>query len=91
MLYKLVQTDSYLKVAAKFFKKHPELLEKYKKALTILVTNPQHPSLRLHKLQGKLKNFHSVSIDLSYRLIIEFEIQDNQILLINIGTHDQVY
>ena len=53
--------------------------------------NPFHPSLRLHKLQGKLDSLHSVSIDMQYRISIEFYIKDNRIIPINIGTHDEVY
>lgn len=91
MQYKLIQTASYLKKASKFFKKRPELLEKYAKTLAILEHNPQHPSLRLHKLQGNLRQYHSVSIDMSYRLVIDFVIHESKIILIAIGTHQQVY
>ena len=53
--------------------------------------DPFHPSLRLHKLRGKLESLHSVSIDMQYRISIEFYIKDNRIVPINIGTHDDVY
>lgn len=91
MAYKIIQTKSYLKIAAKFFKKHPELLKKYGKAITLLTDNPYHPSLRLHKLQGKHQEYFSVSIDMSYRLVIDLVIDDKEITPINIGTHDEVY
>lgn len=91
MSYKLIQTDSYLKQAARFFKKHPQLLERYAKTLILLEVNPYHPSLRLHKLQGKLRLYHSISIDMSYRLVIDFIIEEKQILLLSIGHHKQVY
>ena len=54
-------------------------------------SNPFHPSLRIHALQGKLKGLHSISITLSYRLTIEFLIDDKEIIPIDIGTHDRVY
>ena len=48
--------------------------------------NPFHPSLRLHKLQGKLDGLWSISIDKRYRII--FEPQDDGItLFISIGLH----
>ena len=53
--------------------------------------DPFHPSLRLHPLEGKLKGLHSVSIDMQYRISIEFYIEDSKIIPINIGTHDEVY
>lgn len=33
--------------------------------------NPFHPSLRAHALGGKLEGLHSVSINLSYRIMLE--------------------
>jgi mRNA-degrading endonuclease YafQ of YafQ-DinJ toxin-antitoxin module len=56
-----------------------------------LEINPFHPSLRLHKLQGKLNEYHSVSINLSYRIVIDLVITEAQIIPIDIGAHDEVY
>ncbi len=53
--------------------------------------NPFHPSLRLHPLHGKLKGLYSISITVSYRVTVEFVIDEKEILLIHIGTHDEVY
>lgn len=88
---KLIFTESYEKRAAKIIKKHPELIGQYEKVLKLLEINPQHPSLRLHKLSGKLSELSSVSINISYRIVLNFIIKDDLIILIDIGTHDQVY
>lgn len=90
-MYQLIITESYQKRAKKFFAKHPEILKQYEKVLKLLCANPQHPSLRLHKLSGRLSGLFSVSINISYRLIINFIIKNNQIILIDIGSHDEVY
>jgi mRNA-degrading endonuclease YafQ of YafQ-DinJ toxin-antitoxin module len=50
-----------------------------------------HPSLRLHKLSGSLSGLSSVSINMSYRITLELMIQGSDIILINIGSHDEVY
>ena len=91
MTYKILITSEYLKKLKKFIKKHPDMLERYAKTFGILEVDPFHPSLRLHKLKGKLCEFHSISINMEYRVIIDFIIQDNQIIPIDIGTHDEVY
>lgn len=91
MTYELIYTESYNKKAAMFLKKHPNLLSVYKKALQLLTLNPQHPSLRLHRLQGHLQDLYSISINLSYRITFEFLIQEKQILLVNVGDHRTVY
>jgi Plasmid maintenance system killer protein. len=87
----IIYTDSYLKRAKKFFKKHPELISQYEKTLKLLELNPNHPSLRLHKLHGKLSELYSVSINISYRISIDFLIEDNKIIPVDIGSHDHVY
>ena len=91
MNYKIIQTDEYFKKLKKFIKKHPEVLDRYSKTLTLLEIDPLHPSLRLHKLKGKLNSYYSVSINMQYRVVIDFIIKDNKIIPIDIGTHDEVY
>lgn len=87
----IIYTDSYIKRAKKFIKKHPELTSQYEKTLKLLELNPNHPSLRLHKLHGKLSELYSVSINISYRISIDFLIEDNKIIPVDIGSHDDVY
>jgi len=62
--YKIIRTDEYFKKLKKFIKKHPEVLAKYSKTIELLTLDPYHPSLRLHKLQGKLRIYHSISINI---------------------------
>jgi mRNA-degrading endonuclease YafQ of YafQ-DinJ toxin-antitoxin module len=88
---KLIFTETYEKKSKKFIKKHPELKDKYIKTLRILEITPNHPSLKIHKLTGKLSKLHSISINLSYRIIIYFIIKKDTIIPIDIGTHDKVY
>ena len=91
MTYKLIYTKSYNKKAKKFIRKHPDLLNQYEKILKLLELNPNHPSLRLHELKGKLKGIYSVSINISYRITLELIITESDIILIDVGPHDQIY
>ena len=91
MNYKLVFPESYIGRARKFLKKHPEIRGQYRKTLELLELDPYHPSLRLHSLQGNLSGLSSVSINISYRIVLELIIEGREILFINIGKHDQVY
>ena len=87
----IIYTESYNKRAAKFIKKHPDLLSQYQKTLELLEMNPHHPSLRLHKLKGKLSELYSVSINISYRISIDFIFEDDKIIPIDVGSHDEIY
>ena len=91
MSYQLVFTEQYAKRAAKFLKRHPELEKAYLKTLQLMQVNPHHPSLRMHALSGKLQGLHSASINLSYRITLQFLIQDRRIIPVHVGDHDTVY
>lgn len=72
----------------KLVKKHPNLSGKVDKQLELFVKNPKTPSLRLHKLSGKNKGW---SISITGDLRILFDYFTDGILLLDIGTHDEVY
>jgi mRNA-degrading endonuclease YafQ of YafQ-DinJ toxin-antitoxin module len=91
MPYKIIFTKSYTKKSLQFFKRHPDLIGQYEKTLKLLELNPQHPSLGLHPLKGKLHSLHSVSINIAYRITIELIITEKTIIPVHIGTHDEVY
>ena len=91
MGWSLVFTGQYEKRALHFLKRHPELEKQYLKTLQLLEANPHHPSLRLHPLSGRLAGLHSVSINLSYRITLEFLLTDREIIPVNVGDHDTVY
>lgn len=89
--YQLIFTENYEKRAKRFFKHHKDIIRLYEKCLRLLELDPFHPSLRLHKLKGKNKNHHSVSINMQYRITLHFLIQNDEITLIDVGSHDEVY
>lgn len=91
MSFRIVYTPGYNRRAARFLKKHPDLSAQYEKVLKLLELDPFHPSLRLHRLKGPLKELLSVSINVSYRISLELIIQDRKIIPVDIGSHDDIY
>lgn len=82
-----VQHIYYDKQFAKLFKKLPlKIKKKAVKTEQQFRKNPLHPSLRLHKLKGKLDGYWSISITRQYRIIF-IVIDDGDILFISVGTH----
>ena len=89
MPYNLIFTESYEKIERRFLKRHPDLLERYQKALAVLEQDPFHPSLRLHALTGRLAGLHAISINLQYRITLE--LRESEIILVSVGSHGEVY
>ncbi len=91
MPYRLIFTQRYTRIAARFLKRHPDMARPYEKTLGLLEANPHHPSLRLHGLGGRLVGVYSVSINLSYRITLQLLVTENEIIPLSVGDHDAVY
>ena len=71
-------------------KKGDSTLElKIDKKLNMLISYPGHNSLRLHKITTRKGVAWSISVDMKLRIL--FMYRDYGILLIDMGSHDQVY
>jgi len=54
-----------------------------------MLRNPNHNSLRLHKINAKGEQAWSISVDMKIRILFVYE--KDGIVLVDIGTHDEVY
>lgn len=74
------------KTFAKNFRKLPEEIKKAThKQLKLLLSNPQHPSLNIKKMQDP-RNIWEARVSESYRFT--FQIEDDTYILRKVGTHD---
>lgn len=90
-MYTLVWTSGFTRAAGKFLKQHPELREKFATILNDLERDPFQPHLRHHHLGGKLQGVQAISIISSYRLTLTLLISEKEIILLDVGSHDEVY
>jgi mRNA-degrading endonuclease YafQ of YafQ-DinJ toxin-antitoxin module len=96
MAHQLVLSKQFEKAYKKFAGKNQLLRANISKALEKLANNPNDPSLRTHKLSGKLAAYLACYCGYDCRIIfiIEKDITNpttENILLLDIGTHDDVY
>jgi addiction module RelE/StbE family toxin len=87
----LVTTVFFDRRVRKFLTKHPDLRPRFIETMEQLRADPFLPSLRLHPLTGKLQGMQAVSLTYSYRITLTVQITESEILLIDIGSHDEVY
>jgi len=66
------------------------LKKKLWEKMEIFLENPFFPQLRTHKLSGKLAGQWAFSVDDDCRIVFEF-VGEDQVLLIDVGSHDEVY
>ncbi len=89
-MIEVVWDEKFVKSLKKWGKKHSDMMSRFEKALSLFTENPFHPSLKTHSLTGNLKGYWAFSITYEYRLIFRF-LSEDKALLIDIGTHDEVY
>ena len=91
MPFTLVWTASFTRTARKFLARRRDLVGVFSLVLHKLERNPYDPELRLHPLSGRLAGKHAVSLTYSYRIVLRLEIAESEIILHDVGSHDEVY
>lgn len=91
MNWALATTACFDRRARKFLAKHPDLRPRFAETLSQLAADPFQPGLRLHALTGKLQGLQGVSLTYRHRITLTLKITEHEILLIDIGSHDEVY
>jgi addiction module RelE/StbE family toxin len=90
-MYAIATPERFLRQARRFFKKHPDLKPRFAKVISQLQYDPFQPGLALHPLSGKLSGCHAVSLTYSYRITLTLLITEKEIILLDVGSHDEVY
>ena len=90
-MYTLVWTANFTRAAKKFIEHHSGLRTKFSALLRDLETDPFQPHLKFHHLTGKLKGSQAVRLTHSYRITLTVMITEKEIVLLDIGSHDEVY
>ncbi len=91
MSFALITTRHFERRARKFLRKHPDLRPILRDTLDELSRDPFRPKLKLPPLSGKPAGVQSVSLTYSYRLTLLLKITEQEIVLLDLGTHDEVY
>ncbi len=82
-------------VFSQSFKRAFKTTLKIEAKLRLLADDPYNPILCTHKLKGKLSGAWAFSVEYNCRIIFNFEpnpeTKEEEINLIDIGTHDEVY
>jgi len=80
-----------MRQARRFFKAHPDLKPRFTRLIIDIQNDPFAPHLKMHPLKGKLLGCYAVSLTYSYRVTLTLAILEKEIVLLDIGSHDDVY
>lgn len=91
----LIWSNTFLRAFKRLMRKRPDLRKGVEGALRLLVQDPFDPQLETHKLKGKLSGSWACKVGYDLRIVFDFVKSENQkedeIFLIEIGTHEEVY
>jgi len=91
----LVWSSRFIRAFRRVVRRQPELRTKIEQTLRQLAEEPFHPSLHSHKLKGELAGVWACTVDYNNRILFEFiqgaESGAEEIYLLTMGTHDEVY
>lgn len=90
-MYALIWTPRFTRAAKKFIQSHSELKIKFAAILRDLERDPFQPHIKFHQLSDKLKGIQAVSLTESCRITLTVVISDKKIVLLDVGSHDDVY
>jgi mRNA-degrading endonuclease YafQ of YafQ-DinJ toxin-antitoxin module len=84
-------SDTFIKAFRKRIKA-TDIEPEFWSRLEIFIADPYDPKLKTHKLSGKLKGLWGFSIDYKLRVVFFFtQEKPKKSVLVDIGTHDEVY
>jgi mRNA interferase YafQ len=92
---KLVVTAKFRRAFRKFVRQDTILQKRVENTLSQLAIDLKVPNLGTHKLGGKLKGLQACSCGYDCRIVFSLstdpETKEEIILLLDVGTHDEVY
>jgi mRNA interferase YafQ len=93
MRRELLRSSAFARDLRKWLKAHPDAAAPIEALLEQLSADAAHPSLRTHKLRGPLAGSWACSGGYDLRVVFEYVQHEGAeaILLLALGTHDQVY
>ena len=93
MRRELVRSTAFIRAAKRLLKKQPGAAADLQQTLEMLASDASNPQLKTHKLKGDLSECWACSVGYDLRIVFEFVEQEGRqtILLLTVGSHDEVY
>ena len=91
----LVWSSAFLRAFRRAVRRQPEIRPRVERVLRLVSEDPFQPALRSHKLKGDLAGAWACTVDYDNRILFELvqnpDSGEEEIFLLTMGTHDEVY
>ncbi|CDM96222.1 MAG: type II toxin-antitoxin system YafQ family toxin [Limnospira sp. PMC 1291.21] len=83
-------SSAFKRAFKKKIKGNQDLETRFWQKLDLFILDPFDPTLKTHKLSGKLKDLWSFSVGYDERVLFYFT-EDEKAVFVDMGSHDEVY
>jgi mRNA interferase YafQ len=94
-MMKLAWGSSFRRAFKPYTRNNPDRQNRVLQTLDELAHDPYHPAPRTHKLSGQLKGLWACTVECNCRIVFTLEPDpdagDDVVVLIDLGTDDEVY
>ena len=89
----MLRSSSFVRASQRLLKNQPLAAAPLHQALNLLAEDAFQPKLRTHKLKGKLQGSWACTAGYDIRIIFDFVPHEDSeaVLLLTVGTHEEVY
>lgn len=89
----LLRATAFIRALRRILKRRPQVAAEVEATLQMLSDDAFDPRLKTHKLPGDLEGVWACSAGYDLRVLFEFVVHEGAeaILLVTVGTHDEVY
>jgi addiction module RelE/StbE family toxin len=91
----LIWSPAFQRSLKRLIRQSPNLKVQVNATLDQIAKDPFFPALKTHKLKGDLADCYACSVNYSDRIVFRFvknpQSQEEEILLLSVGSHDEVY
>lgn len=86
---KIVISPKFERSLRRYIRRHPDLKKRLELVIQQIESDVFAPSLETHSLKGKLDGLQGCSCGYDCRIVLRIE--PETVILLDIGTHDDVY
>jgi mRNA-degrading endonuclease YafQ of YafQ-DinJ toxin-antitoxin module len=90
-MWRIGYSETFARTCRKVLRRNRALQAAFASTVALLEQDPHHPRLKLHPLHGELDGLFAARVTYSVRLVLILDDTEHEIILIDIGSHDEAY
>ena len=87
-MVEVIYSPNFLRRLKKIKKKDNRLFEEVVEKVELFTQQDKHKSLKVHKLHGRMRGWHSFSVNYKIRVVFKYSKNKSEANLLDVDSHD---